>query len=68
MRHLIFGPSSVPNKPQTVQLKSGFVFVKMVHCMVKKVMACSRAVGITEVLTFVINIFVSCIFDELPAK
>jgi hypothetical protein len=62
---LIFGPSPVPYKPQTVQLKAGLVFWKMAHCMNKKVMACNRSVGITEVLTFVLNIFVSCIFDEL---
>jgi len=36
MRHLIFGPSSVHNKPQTVQLKSGFVFMKMAHFVNKK--------------------------------
>jgi len=30
---LIFGPSSIPYKPQTVQLKSGLVFVKMAHCI-----------------------------------
>jgi len=35
-RNLIFGPSSVPYKPQAVQLKSGLVFWKMTHCIHKK--------------------------------